>query len=73
MKELMYEVVFEATETLQNGKERRIKKGVLLPRFRDGKHVCPEEQIARGEAALKAAWYYDIEYIETKCKTLLFG
>jgi hypothetical protein len=71
----MYEVIFEATETLQNGKERRIKKGVLMPRFdaKTGRHIPPEAQIARGEAALKEAQFYNIVYVETKNKTLIFG
>lgn len=73
MKNPLYEVIFEVTETLQNGKERRVKKSVFMPRFRHGKHVPPEEQIARGEAALKDAQYYNIVYVETKNKTLIFG
>lgn len=73
MKNPLYEVIFEATETLQNGKERRVKKSVFMPRFRHGKHVPPEEQIARGEAALKDAHYYNIVYISTKATTLIFG
>lgn len=73
MKNPLYEVIFEATETLQNGKERRVKKSVFVPRFRHGKHTPPEEQIARGEAALKDAHYYNIVYISTKATTLIFG
>lgn len=73
MKNPMYEVIFEATETLQNGKERRVKKSVFMPRFSHGKHIPPEEQIARGEAALKDAHYYNIVYISTKATILIFG
>ena len=73
MKNPMYEVIFEVTETLQNGKERRVKKSVFMPRFRHGKHVTPEEQIARGEAALKDANYYGIIYITTKATVLIIG
>lgn len=75
MKNTMYEVIFEVTETLQNGKERRIKKGVLIPRFdeKTGKHIPPEAQIARGEKALKESHFYNIVYVETKNKTLIFG
>ena len=73
MKNPLYEVVFEVTETLQNGKERRVKKSVFMPRFRHGKHVTPEEQIERGKAALKEAHFYDIVYVETKNKVLIFG
>ena len=75
MKQAMYEVIFEATETLQNGNERRVKKGVLMPRFdeKTGRHIHPEAQIARGEKALKEAHFYNIVYVETKNKTLIFG
>lgn len=75
MKQALYEVIFEATETLQNGNERRVKKGVLIPRFdeKTGRHISPEQQIARGEEALKEAHFYKIIYVETKNKTLIFG
>ncbi len=73
MKNPLYEVIFEVTETLQNGKERRVKKSVFVPRFRYGKHVTPEEQIARGKAALKDANYYNIVYIRTKTTVLITG
>jgi hypothetical protein len=73
MKNPLYEVIFEVTETLQNGKERRVKKSVFVPRFSGGKHNPPEVQIARGEAALKDAHYYNIVYISTKATTLIFG
>ena len=75
MKQTMYEVIFEATETLQNGNERRVKKGVLMHRFdeKTGRNIPPEVQKARGEKALKDAHFYNIVYIETKNKTLIFG
>ena len=75
MKQHMYEVIFEATETLQNGNERRVKKSVLMPCFDEqtNKHICPEVQVARGEKALKEAHFYNIVYVETKNKTLIFG
>lgn len=73
MKNPMYEVIFEVTETLQNGKERRVKKSVFMPRFKHGKHVTPEEQIERGKAALKDAHYYNIVYINTKATALIIG
>jgi hypothetical protein len=73
MKHAMYEVIFEVTETLQNGNERRVKKGVFVPRFKYGKHISHEEQIARGEAALRDANYYNIVYVSTKATTMIFG
>lgn len=74
MRKSFYEVVFEATETLQNGKERTVRKSVLMPHFNDaGRHICPAEQIERGEQALREAYYYNIKHIETKNKTLIFG
>ena len=74
MKKELYEVIFEATETLQNGNERRVKKSVFMPRFdAKGLHIPIEAQIARGETALREAQYYRITYVETKNKTLIFG
>lgn len=75
MKQALYEVIFEATETLQNGKERRVKKSVLMPRFDEvtGRHIPISDQIARGKVALKDARYYNIVYINTKATTLIFG
>lgn len=75
MRKQMYEVIFEATETLQNGKERRVRKGILMDCVNPvtNRHTSPEQQIARGEAALKEAYFYNIVYIETKKKTLIFG
>ena len=75
MKKLLYKVVFTATETLQNGKERRVQKVVYMPRFDEvtGKHISPAQQIARGTAALKAEHFYNIEYGSTIATELLFG
>lgn len=73
MKQAMYEVIFEVTETLQNGKERRVKKSVYSPRFgEDGKHITETERIFRGRIALRECQYYDIVYIGTKATTLIF-
>lgn len=74
MKQTMYEVIFEVTETCNNGNERRTKKGVLIPHFDNtGRHIPPAKQIERGEKALKEANFCNIVYIETKNKTLIFG
>lgn len=75
IKNPLYEVIFEVTETLQNGKERRVKKSVFMPHFdaKTGRHIPPEVQKARGEKALKEAHFYNIVYVETKNKTLIFG
>ena len=68
----LYEVIFEVTETCQNGNERRLKKSVYSPRFKDHKHVTEAERISKGTEVLKARHYYDIKYIKTKAVTLLF-
>ena len=75
MKQIMYEVTFEVTETLQNGKERRTKKSVLMPRvdFKTNKHLDTDTRIMRGYKALADAHYYNIEYVDTKNKTIIFG
>ena len=67
-----YEVVFKVTETQGNGKEWTHRKSVLTPIVKNGKHVI---ELNRVEKALKvledSKRYYNIEYIETKPKTLL--
>ncbi len=77
MKVKFYEVVFKATETLQNGNERTVKKSVyMLPFEENGNrrvHVSPERQIEKGTAALKAEHYYNITYVETKTTSTLFA
>lgn len=75
MKQFMYEVIFEVTETLQNGKERRIKKSVLMPTVdpETNKHICLDTRLVRGYSALADAGYYCIEYVDTKRKTVIFG
>ena len=60
------------TETCANGKERTFKKSVLSSPFRNGKHVVEEERIARGIEELKKHYYYNIQYLGTKHKHLLF-
>ena len=72
MKVKYYETVFKVTETLQNGKERQIKKSVLSPIFINGKHHIEIDRIRKAESALKEEHYYNIEYIETKTKELIF-
>ena len=77
MRQNCYECIFRVTETLQNGKERTIKKSVLSPIFRtveNGKqlHITEAERAAKGSAILKEMHYYNIEYLETKCKTLIW-
>lgn len=72
MKVTYYETVFKVTETLQNGKERRIKKSVLTPMFINGRHHIKIDRIEKAEDALKSEHYYDIEYIETKTKEVIY-
>lgn len=75
MKVLMYEVIFKATETLQNGKERTITKSVFMKPFDEttGRHNSPQMQITKGTAALRAEHYYNIEYVKTNNKTIIFA
>lgn len=75
MKVMLYEVIFRATETLQNGNERTINKSVFMKPFDEttGKHNSPERQIEKGLAALKAEHYYNIKYVGTKIKTITFA
>lgn len=66
-----YEEIFIVKETLQNGKERRVKKSVLCPIFKNGRHVIELTRIDKAAEQLKALHYYDIEHIETKTKTII--
>lgn len=75
MKKLMYKVIFNVTETCQNGNERRVQKVVYMPRFDEStrKHITREQQIERGTATLLSEHYYNIEYGSTVATELLFG
>ena len=75
MKKLMYKVIFNVTETCQNGNERRVQKAVYMPRFDEitRKHITQEQQIERGRQALLAEYYYNIEYGSTVATEILFG
>lgn len=66
-----YEEIFKVTETLQNGKERRVTKSVLCPIFKAGRHVIELDRIDKAIKELSALHYYNIEHIETKVKTLI--
>lgn len=70
MKKL-FEIVFQVTETLQNGKERTIRKSVYSERFVGGKFYTEEQRIADATELLKAHHYYNIEYIGTKAISML--
>lgn len=71
MKIKVYEDIYMVTETTQNGNERRFKKSVLSPIFKDGKHVIKLDRGEKGKQALEKEHYYNIEYIDTKVKTLI--
>lgn len=73
MKVKYYETKFKCTETLQNGSERQITKSVFSPIFKDGRHVVQIARIDKAIEALKAEHYYDIEYIGTSTKTVIFA
>lgn len=74
MKKQVYKVNFYATETLQNGKERRVLKSVYTPRFdaTTRKHITEEQRIERGTQALAAEHYYNIQYGSTIATELIF-
>lgn len=63
--------LFMATETLQNGSERRcIRKVYSLP-FQDGIHYGWEKRLADGIQALKDKHYYNIEFVDSKVKDII--
>ncbi len=68
-----YEMIFEVTETLQNGKERRKKVSVYCEPFRNGIHRTEKERIEAATKALEEKRYYDIEYVKTKNTNLIFA
>lgn len=69
---MTYENVFRVTETCQNGKERTFKKSVFTPIFgNDGKHLTETQRIEACTYVLRKNYYYNIEYIETKCTGIL--
>lgn len=72
MKQDCYELTFKVTETLQNGNERTFKKTILSPIFRNDRHIPEQERVQKGIEVLKGLHYYNIEYLETKRKTLLW-
>ena len=67
-----YEMIFEVTETCNNGNERRIKKSVFSPIFRNGKHIIELDRVNKAVKVLESRHYYNIEYVDTKTATLLF-
>lgn len=74
MKKMVYKVIFNVTETCQNGNERRIQKVVYMPRFDErGKHIDRARQIERGAAVLTSEHYYNIVYGSTVATELLFA
>jgi hypothetical protein len=75
MKKAFYKVIFTATETCQNGNERRVQKVVYMPRFDEttGEPITPAQQIERGMAALAAERYYNIKYGSTVATELIFA
>lgn len=68
-----YEMIFEVTETLQNGKERRKKVSVCCEPFNAGIHRTEAERIETATKALEEKHYYHIEYVHTKNTNLIFA
>ncbi len=66
-----YVEIFQVTETLQNGKERRVKKEVLSPVFNNGKHIPEKDRINAAVKLLEENHYYNIEHLETKARDVL--
>ena len=72
MKTKYYEMIFDCCETLQNGKERRVKKSVLSPIFREGRHIAEDDRVIKAVGVLRESHFYDIKYVGTKTKTIMF-
>jgi hypothetical protein len=66
----IYALIFKATRTNQNGTEQRLTKTVLVEPFRNGIHITPEQQREIAESVLKEQHFYNLEYKETKVKTV---
>ena len=67
----VYEDIFEVTETLQNGNERRIKKSVLSPTFRNGKHLIQLDREQKAIKQLEELGYYEIQWVKTVSKNII--
>lgn len=63
MKEKYIVLVFQVTETLQNGKERTIKKEIYR---KYGKHTILENSIQIATELLKENNFYNIKYLNVK-------
>lgn len=70
MKEDCFELLFQVTETLNNGKERTFKKKLLSPRFRNGHYITEANAALKGIELLQNMHYYRIKYMGRTCKTL---
>ena len=67
-----YEVIFSVTETQQNGKEWTHRKSVLTPITKNGRHVIELTRVDKAIKELESLKrYYNIQYVETKPKTLI--
>jgi hypothetical protein len=71
----IYAMEFIATETLQNGKERRCKRTVYCHPFRScegsQKHYGETERIADAQRELMSRHYYGISYLGTRVKDIM--
>lgn len=61
-----FDVIFQVTETCNNGKERTIRKSVFCPSFINTKFLGEESRIEKGMKAMTEMHYYNIKYIESK-------
>lgn len=62
----LFEIVFQVTETCQNGNERTKKVSVFSKRFKNGVFYTESARNKDAIEILKAYHYYNIKYIETK-------
>ena len=67
----VYEMIFEVTTTCQNGNERRMKKSVYSPCFRNGRHIVELERVSKAIKVLEANHYYNIKHLQTRYTTML--
>lgn len=75
MKRPLYKVSFWATEKIGGGKEYRTLRTVYIPRVDEvtRQRITEEQCKERGQQALLAEHYYDIEYGSTIATELIFA
>ena len=66
-----YKMIFEVTETCNNGNERTKKVSVYAPHCKDGKYFVDTNRFDKALKMLEAKHYYNIKYVDTTITELM--